>query len=121
LRYLRGGEGTLDCLPGYLLDTDYERDPWAYAEVACFGRVFIDMRGVRAERAEVLRIALLGVEWNGKHDIDAIGHLLRERYGVPVVPLYEVPAWVADNRRHQGPPLDDADLALDLDKLDLWA
>jgi hypothetical protein len=43
--------GTLDSLPGYLLDTAYERDPWTYAEVACFGRVFVDMRGVRAERA----------------------------------------------------------------------
>jgi hypothetical protein len=32
-------EGTLDSLPGYLLDTAYDGDPWTYAEVACSGRV----------------------------------------------------------------------------------
>jgi hypothetical protein len=43
--------GTLDSLPGYLRDTAYDDDLWAYAEIACSGRVFVDMRGVRAERA----------------------------------------------------------------------
>jgi hypothetical protein len=55
--------GTLDSLPGYLLDTVHDRDPWAYAEIACSGRVFVDMRGVRAERAEILRIALPETVW----------------------------------------------------------
>jgi hypothetical protein len=36
-------QGTLDSLPGYLLDTVHDRDPWAYAEVACSGRMFVDM------------------------------------------------------------------------------
>src|SRR5919206_3049704 len=49
--------GTLDSLPGYLLDTAYETAPVAYAEIACSGRVFVDARGIRAERAEVVRIA----------------------------------------------------------------
>lgn len=39
-------EGTLDSLPGYLRDNAYDEDPWAYAEVACSGRLFVDMRGV---------------------------------------------------------------------------
>jgi hypothetical protein len=55
--------GTLDSLPGYLSDTAYEHDPWVYAEIACYGRVFLDMRGVRAERARLLRIALPESGW----------------------------------------------------------
>jgi hypothetical protein len=51
-------EGTLDSLPGYLLDTAYDGDPWAYAEVACSGRVFLDARGLRCEEALVVQIAL---------------------------------------------------------------
>ena len=47
-------EGTLDSLPGYLHDTAYETDPWAYAEIACYGRVFADMRGVRAQHASLM-------------------------------------------------------------------
>lgn len=109
-------EGTLDSLPGYLLDTAHERDPWAYAEVACSGRVFVDMRGVRAERAELLRIAL---PEPSRPDRDA-WRLLRERYRVPVCGLEDVPAWVTENRRRQGPPPDGVALDLDLDKLDLW-
>lgn len=41
-------EGTLDSLSGYLRDSAHDRDPVVYAEVACTGRVFIDVRGVRA-------------------------------------------------------------------------
>jgi hypothetical protein len=114
-------EGTVDSLPGYLLDTAYERDPWAYAEVACTGRVFVDMRGVRAERAEVLRIALPETEWPDKHAFEAARRLLRERYRVPICGLEEVPPWVKENRRHQGPPPEELDLQLDLNKLDLWS
>src|SRR5919108_284054 len=50
--------GTADSLPGYVVDTAYETDPWLYAEIGCSGRVFVDMRGVRAERGELLRLAL---------------------------------------------------------------
>ena len=113
-------EGTLDSLPGYLLDTAYERDPWAYAEVACAGRVFVDMRGVRAERAELLRIALPEAGWPDRHAFEAARRLLRERYRVPVSGLEDVPAWVTENRRRQGPPPDGVALDLALDKLDLW-
>jgi hypothetical protein len=113
-------EGTLDSLPGYLLDMAYERDPWTYVEVACIGRVFVDMRGVRAERAEILRIALPEAGWQNRNDFEAAGRVLGRRYRVPVSGLDEVPDWVKENRRHQGPPPDEVDLALDLDKLDLW-
>jgi len=113
-------EGTLDSLPGYLLDTVHDRDPWAYTEVACSGRVFVDMRGVRAERAEVLWLAADDSNPPAGHTRETADQLLRKRYGVPVCGLVDVPAWVTDNRRHQGPPTDEVDLRLDLDKLDLW-
>jgi hypothetical protein len=113
-------EGTLDSLPGYLLDTLYDRDPWAYAEIACTGRVFVDMRGVRVERAEILRIALPETGWPDRHAFEAARRLLRDRYRVAVSRLQELPAWVTENRRNQGPPPDEVDLDLDLDKLDLW-
>jgi hypothetical protein len=104
--------GTLDSLSGYLLDTAYDHDPWAYAEVACTGRVFVDMRGVRAERAEIVRIALPELASAAARD-------LQQRYGVPVRGLEDVPTWVTANRRGQGPPPGDAELDLDLRKLDL--
>jgi hypothetical protein len=104
--------GTLDSLSGYLLDTAYDHDPWAYAEVACTGRVFVDMRGVRAERAEIVRIAL-------PESASAAARDLQQRYGVPVRGLEDVPTWVTANRRGQGPPPGDAELDLDLRKLDL--
>jgi hypothetical protein len=113
-------EGTLDSLPGYLSDTAYDRDPWVYAEIACFGRVFVDMRGVRAERAEILRIAVPETVWADGSACAAARRVLRERYGVPVSGVEEVPRWVTENRRQQGPPPDDVDVTLDLEKLDLW-
>jgi hypothetical protein len=53
-------EGTLDSLSGYLSDSAHDRDPAVYAQVACTGRVFVDVRGVRAQRIEVLRLATSG-------------------------------------------------------------
>jgi hypothetical protein len=106
-------EGTLDSLPGYLLDTAYDRDPSAYAEIACSGRVFVDMRGVRAERAEILRLAL-------PDSCETARQALAARYEVPVGGLEDVPVWVTENRRGQGPPLAHVDLGLNCDKLDLW-
>src|SRR5919197_748075 len=103
--------GTLDSLSGYLLDTVHDRDPWAYAEVACTGRVFVDMRGVRAERAEIVRLALPESAWPARRQLE-------QRYRVPVHGLEEVPAWVTANRRDQGPPPAEVELDLDLDKLD---
>src|SRR5215470_16521008 len=55
--------GTLDSLQGYLADSAHDRDPPIYAEVACTGRVFIDARGVRAQRIEILRLATSASLW----------------------------------------------------------
>lgn len=113
--------GTLDSLPGYLRDNAHDRDPWAYAEIACSGRVFLDMRGVRAEHAEIVRIAVAEQCWPDKNTFDEVKRALRERYGVPVGSDADTPAWLhtvrtagggrADGR--EGPPPDDATLNLD--------
>ena len=109
--------GTLDSLPGYLSDTAHDDDPWAYAEIACSGRVFVDARGVRAEHAEILRIALAESCWRDGASLGEARRSLRERYGVPVGGLDQVPKWVTGNRRPEGPPPGDA--VVDLDTLDL--
>jgi hypothetical protein len=110
--------GTLDSLPGYLLDTAHDDDLWAYAEIACSGRVFVDMRGVRAERAEIVRIALPD-SWPDEGALDAAKRLLPERYGVPVSGLDSVPDWVTGSRRDTGRPPGEVNLGLDVDRLDL--
>lgn len=112
--------GTLDSLPGYLLDTAHDGGLWAYAEIACSGRVFVDMRGVRAERAEIVRIALPDSSRpDGVVGLGAAKRLLRERYRVPVGGLDGVPDWVTGNQRGAGRPPDEVSLDLDLDRLDL--
>ena len=119
-------EGTLDSLPGYLLDNAHDEDPWAYSEVACSGRVFVDLRGVRAERAEVVRIALAEQLWSDGDALAAMKRALGERYGVPIEGLDAAPEWLTRDLRadtpvradgRHGPPPDDA--ALDLDSLRL--
>lgn len=57
-------DGTLDSLAGYLSDSAHDRDPPVYAEVACTGRVFVDSRGVRAQRIEILRLATPASLWS---------------------------------------------------------
>ena len=111
--------GTLDSLPGYLRDTAYERDPWAYAEIACYGRVFVDMRGVRAEHARLVRIALPGSGWPGQDGPGEASWMLRDRYGVPVGAAECVPEWLTANVRPGGPPPDRESLNLDLARLGL--
>jgi hypothetical protein len=111
--------GTLDSLPGYLLDTAHDDDPWAYAEIACTGRVFVDMRGVRAERADIVRIALPDADWPGQVALGAAKRMLHERYGVPVGGLDGVPDWVTGNQRDAGRPPDAVNLDLNVDRLDL--
>jgi hypothetical protein len=111
--------GTLDSLPGYLRDTAYERDPWAYAEIACSGRVFADMRGVRAERARLVRIALPGTDWPGEAAPREASRMLRDRYGVEVGGAGYVPQWLTANVRPGGAPPDGESLNLDLARLDL--
>jgi hypothetical protein len=89
-------EGTLDSLPGYLVDTAHQSDPWVYAEVGCFGTVFVDSRGVRAERARLISIAV-------PHQYASIRERLRGRYGAAITGLDAVPRWIETNRRETGP------------------
>jgi hypothetical protein len=112
-------EGTVDSLPGYLVDTAYETDPWCYAEIGCTGRVFVDMRGIRAERAEVLLIALPPGCWRDATAARSASELLAERYGVPIAGAEDVPDWVTENVRQGGPPPVEHELDLDLDALGL--
>jgi hypothetical protein len=111
--------GTLDSLPGYLCDTAYEHDPWAYAEIACHGRVFVDMRGVRAEHARLVRIALPETGWPAGAAPDEAARMIRDCYRVPVGGMECVPEWLNANVRPGGPPPDGESLNLDLASLDL--
>jgi hypothetical protein len=111
--------GTLDSLPGYLRDTAYEHDPWAYAEIACYGRVFVDMRGVRAEHARLVCIALPDSDWPDQAGPGEAARMLRDRYGVPAGGMERVPQWVTANVRPGGAPPDTESLNLDLARLDL--
>jgi hypothetical protein len=108
-------EGTLDSLSGYLSDSAHDPDPPIYAEVACAGRVFVDLRGVRAQRIEILRLATPASLWPdpGLH-AQAVAEL-SERYRVEVCGLGVVPQWVVANVMPQGAPPEDA--AVDLDAL----
>jgi hypothetical protein len=108
-------DGTLDSLAGYLSDSAHDRDPPIYAEVACTGRVFVDLRGVRAERIEILRLATSASLWPDP-GLQALAVAeLRQRYCVEVCGLGVVPQWVAANVMPQGAPPEDA--AIDLDAL----
>jgi hypothetical protein len=108
-------EGTLDSLSGYLSDSAHDRDPPIYAEVACTGHVFVDLRGARAQRIEILRLATPASLWPDPGlQTQAVAEL-SERYGVEVCGLGVVPQWVVANVLPQGAPPDDA--AVDLDAL----
>jgi len=111
--------GTLDSLPGYLCDTAYEHDPWVYAEIACYGRVFVDKRGVRAERARLVRIALAESAWPDRASLNEASRLLRDCYGVPVGGVECIPEWVTANVRPGGGPPDGEGVSLDLARLNL--
>jgi hypothetical protein len=108
-------DGTLDSLAGYLSDSAHDRDPPIYAEVACTGRVFVDVRGVRAQRIQILRLAASAPRWPDPGlQAQAVAGL-RQRYGVEVCGLDVVPQWVVANVMPQGAPPEDA--AIDLDAL----
>jgi hypothetical protein len=93
-------EGTLDSLPGYLLDTAYDGDPWAYAEVACSGRVFLDARGLRCEAA-----LAEGSFANADERVRASKELAA-RYGVRVGASDAAPGWLTTNSRGRGEPFE---------------
>jgi hypothetical protein len=97
-------EGTLDSLPGYLRDTAYDGDPWAYAEIACTGRVFMDARGVRSEEAQLVQIALAEESFMSAGEHARAAEDLKERYGVLVASADAAPAWLTENVREHGSP-----------------
>lgn len=105
-------EGTLDSLPGYLCDTAYDRDPWAYAEIACSGRVFLDARGVRCEEALLVQVALVEESFVSADERVSATEGLSRRYGVRVGSSDAAPAWLTTNVREQGQPLDVAGVDL---------
>lgn len=108
-------EGTLDSLSGYLLDSAHDLDPPIYAEVACTGRVFVDLRGVRAEQVEVLRLATFDSVWPDQETKLRAVDDLEARYGVRVGDINALPAWVLANDMPQGAP--PAGVRIDLDAL----
>jgi hypothetical protein len=99
-------EGTLDSLPGYLLDTADDGDPWAYAEVACSGRVFLDARGLRCEEARVVQIALAEGSFATAGERVRASEGLAARYGVPVGSSDAAPGWLKHNSRGRGEPFE---------------
>lgn len=108
-------EGTLDSLPGYLRDSAHDRDPPVYAEVACTGRVFIDSRGVRVQKMEMLRLAAPApLSPDHRLHAEAVAEL-RARYRVLVCGPGAVPGWLVANVMPQGAPPENA--AVDLDRL----
>jgi hypothetical protein len=108
-------EGTLDSLSGYLIDSAHDHDPPIYAEVACTGRVFVDLRGVRAQRIEVMRLATSASLWQDAGVQAQAAAELTKRYGIEVCDLAVMPNWVLANVTPQGAPPDDA--VVDLDAL----
>lgn len=113
--FVCGGRWNARLLSGYLSDSAHDRDPPIYAEVACTGRVFIDSRGVRAQRIEVLRLAAPGSLWPDPGQRSQAVAALSDRYRVEVCGLGVVPRWVVENVMPQGAPPEDA--AVDLDAL----
>lgn len=97
-------DGSLDSLSGYLLDSAHDQDPAIYAEVACTGKVFIDHRGIRAERIEITRLAAPGPLWPDPEVRALAVAELGDRYRVAVADLTAIPQWVLINAQPQGAP-----------------
>jgi hypothetical protein len=108
-------DGTLDSLSGYLHDSAHDGDPPVYAEVACTGRVFVDSRGVRAQRIKVLKLATPASRWRDLSVHERAIEVLGERYGVEVCGLDAVPGWLLANVQSRGAPPEDA--VIDVDAL----
>jgi hypothetical protein len=90
-------KGALDSLPGYLSDSAHDPDPRIYAEIACTGRVFVDSRGVRAQRIEILQLATWASLWPDPGLRAQAMAELSQRYRVEVCGLDVVPQWVVAN------------------------
>lgn len=76
--------------------------------------MFIDKRGIRAEHAEILKLALPESCWPDDAMLTLAKELLYERYRVPISGFEEVPDWVTENLRLARLPPDDAKLDLDM-------
>jgi hypothetical protein len=105
-------EGTLDSLPGYLLDTADDGDSWTYAEVACSGRVFLDARGLRCAEALVVQLALAEASFASTDERVRASEDLAARYGVRVGSSDAVPGWLTANSRGRGEPFETEDVDL---------
>jgi hypothetical protein len=108
-------DGTLDSLPGYLRDSARDQDPVVYAEVACTGRIFIDVRGVRAQRIAILRLATSVSPWPDPALQARVVADLSRRYRVEICGPDVLPQWVTANAVPYGAAPDNA--AVDLDAL----
>lgn len=106
-------EGTLDSLSGYLTENAGHPYPPIYAEVACSGRVFLDHRGVRAQRIEIRRLAGSPAVWPSRDRYLEARAALEERYGVVVADLESLPRWVVENDMPTGAPTGDHSVSLD--------
>lgn len=106
-------DGTLDSLSGYLSDSAHDHDPPIYAEVACTGRIVVDLRGVRAQRIEVVRLATSASLWPDPRVQAQAAAELSGRYRVEVCDLAVMPRWVLANVMSQGAPPDGATVDLD--------
>jgi hypothetical protein len=77
--------------------------------------VFVDSRGLRAQRIEILRLATSASLWpDPGQQAHAVAEL-SQRYSVEVCGLGAVPRWVVANVMPQGAPPEHA--AIDLDAL----
>lgn len=110
-------DGTLDSLSGYLRDSAHDQDPAVYAEVACIGRVFLDARGVRAERIEILRLAIFDADWPDAGEREELVGQLSARYRVDVHGSDVVPSWIHLNDAPRGAPPQEDEASVDLDQL----
>ena len=77
--------------------------------------MFVDARGARAQRIEVLRLAASVSMWPDLAVYKRAVSELGERYGVEICGLGAVPGWLQANVMPQGAPPEDA--AVDLDAL----
>ena len=109
--------GTLDSLSGYLRDSAHDADPPVYAEVACTGRVFLDARGVRAERIEVIKLAISESAWPDPEVRAEVMLQMGKRYDVEVCGGAIIPSWVHANDAPRGAPAEADHARVDLDRL----
>lgn len=110
-------DGTLDSLSGYLRDSAHDADISLFAEVACTGRLFVDARGVRAERIAIRRLAMSESDGPDREVRTQVARQLRERYGLHVSGIDIVPAWVHANDSPRGAPSEADQARVDLDQL----